>query len=494
MKNAPRTARARLLGRTATASACLLALAALALTRAGSAQDASAAAQTAPTAPVQGKPKAGPPRLETGTNLGKHKAPVSAPAKAPLPPLPGAGPVPPAPPETPRALGPAPRIELVDDRVVDFGTVVQGSIQSHVYRLRNAGDSDLVISHIRPSCGCTVPSITVLGPGPTDRTPYEYNQPIAPGVEAEIGIRLDTSNKHNVYEGSVAVLCNDPRGAVELRFNVNITPYVSIEPESVNFNTVRTGDQLEGKAVIKSHARERVKMSVDQAIALPSELKVALSPREPDAEGRSGEWDVHFTFGPGIPDTRRYTRMIRFVSDELVEGQPTNLDGSPNYRSVGLTVLAEVVPVVSLEPDFVSFGVLRPGQVASRTFTVAVRDGAHRMAEPTARVRGFDAKKNYAFEYADYVSTTVRQVNAGLSYEVELTINGLPESALGNVQGIVEITTGHPEVPKVEGRFTGLCRPGAANPQLPPKTPPPVIGKPAGAGGAAGGAGNPGPK
>lgn len=62
----------------------------------------------------------------------------------------------------------------------DFGIIAQGEQVYHVFKLKNIGESDLIISDIKTTCGCTVPK-------------NWPKHPIPPGEGAEIEVQYDGS-------------------------------------------------------------------------------------------------------------------------------------------------------------------------------------------------------------------------------------------------------------------------------------------------------------
>ncbi|MDR3272546.1 MAG: DUF1573 domain-containing protein [Flavobacteriaceae bacterium] len=76
----------------------------------------------------------------------------------------------------------AQKITLIDypDNTVDYGTILQGSDGKKVVAVKNTGDKPLIISEVRPTCGCTVASWT--------------KEPIAPNKKGEIVITYNTSS------------------------------------------------------------------------------------------------------------------------------------------------------------------------------------------------------------------------------------------------------------------------------------------------------------
>lgn len=61
---------------------------------------------------------------------------------------------------------------------VDYGEIAKGSDGVRTFEFTNTGDQPLIISEVKSSCGCTVPS--------------KPNGPIAPGESSVIKVKYDT--------------------------------------------------------------------------------------------------------------------------------------------------------------------------------------------------------------------------------------------------------------------------------------------------------------
>ena len=76
----------------------------------------------------------------------------------------------------------------------DFGTVREGEIVRHRFPFRNAGGQDLLITHARSTCGCTV---------------SEYPRaPIAPGDTGSVLVVFDTEGKPGPQRKPVTLTAN----------------------------------------------------------------------------------------------------------------------------------------------------------------------------------------------------------------------------------------------------------------------------------------------
>ena len=75
----------------------------------------------------------------------------------------------------------------------DFGTVNEGQIVEAKYTVTNAGKTDLIISNVQASCGCTVPTWP--------------KEPIAPGASGTIKVKYDTKRPGPINK-SVTITSN----------------------------------------------------------------------------------------------------------------------------------------------------------------------------------------------------------------------------------------------------------------------------------------------
>lgn len=83
-----------------------------------------------------------------------------------------------------------------DKTTWEYGDIKQGSDGNRVFTVKNTGDKPLILSQVKASCGCTVPSWS--------------KEPIAPGKTAEIKVGYNTA-KAGSFRKMVTVFSNDPK-------------------------------------------------------------------------------------------------------------------------------------------------------------------------------------------------------------------------------------------------------------------------------------------
>jgi hypothetical protein len=76
----------------------------------------------------------------------------------------------------------------------DFGKVIQGELVSYGFRFTNSGKTDLIISSVTSSCGCTVSSYP--------------SRPIKPGESEIIEAKFDSNNRLGFQNKRITVLTN----------------------------------------------------------------------------------------------------------------------------------------------------------------------------------------------------------------------------------------------------------------------------------------------
>jgi len=90
----------------------------------------------------------------------------------------------------------------------DFGVIIQGEKVSHTFVFTNTGKSNLIVSSVHASCGCTVPKYS--------------KEPISSGSTGEIEVTFDSSGRSGLQSKSVTVSSNAQPSRVELRFVADV--------------------------------------------------------------------------------------------------------------------------------------------------------------------------------------------------------------------------------------------------------------------------------
>lgn len=92
----------------------------------------------------------------------------------------------------------------------DFGKIKKGDKVQHIYEITNTGKNPLVISEVKPGCGCTAPDFT--------------KDPILPGKKGNITLHFDSSSFDGNVQKYADVFANVDKAPIKLTFTANIQP------------------------------------------------------------------------------------------------------------------------------------------------------------------------------------------------------------------------------------------------------------------------------
>ncbi len=101
-----------------------------------------------------------------------------------------------------------------ESEIIDYGKIMQNSDGNRVFKLKNIGESPVIISTVKGSCGCTVAT--------------KPNEPIMPGETAEIGVKYAT-NRLGGFSKTITVLSN----ASKVRHTLRIKGIVVKDSEQI---------------------------------------------------------------------------------------------------------------------------------------------------------------------------------------------------------------------------------------------------------------------
>jgi hypothetical protein len=247
---------------------------------------------------------------------------------------------------------------------------------------------------------------------------------------------------------------------MNVRLEAEIEPILVVEPSpTVYFGRMTTADSTEETITISAKRGEPFSLSLVEESFAPFVQYLRIEPTaiEPDADGRAAKWEVKVSIGPDTPMGMRNC-PVRFVTDVVVANpRYPNADGSQQFHVVQVNVQAQVTGMVHADPAFISFGLVRPGEVVERSLRIECHDDFQLSADMPATLEGLQGQE---FEYAEAFSISVVPVDDGRLFELKMRIEGLPDEVNGSFGGILKIAVGHPWMKELTVRFSGVCRPG----------------------------------
>ncbi len=104
----------------------------------------------------------------------------------------------------------APVIEF-NKAIHDWGTINEGDQVETTFTFKNTGKSPLLITNIKGSCGCTVPT----------GWPKE---PIMPGASGKFDVKFNSKGKPGNKQNTVTITCNTNKGKEFVKVKASVTP------------------------------------------------------------------------------------------------------------------------------------------------------------------------------------------------------------------------------------------------------------------------------
>lgn len=167
-------------------------------TPAATSTDMTAPATAATPAAAATTPAATPKAAETAVKSVAISAEKVAPNAANVTPAP------------PVAAGGKTTSAKFDETSYDWGTIPEGDKMTHVFKFKNTGTNDMIISDAHGSCGCTVPEWP--------------KEPIKPGKTSQIKVIFDSKGKPGDQSKSVTVTANTEPSNMVLMIKGKVTP------------------------------------------------------------------------------------------------------------------------------------------------------------------------------------------------------------------------------------------------------------------------------
>lgn len=241
-----------------------------------------------------------------------------------------------------------------------------------------------------------------------------------------------------------------------MRLTAEIEPVLAISPSpTVFFGQLTTADRREQTVTVSSTRGEPFLLTIGQE-TVQEPVKLEYSAKNPDAEGKSNEWTIKVVFGPNAQIGMR-SYPINVKSDLLIaHPKYPSQDGKPQTHGFMLNVQAQVSGMISAEPSFITFGMVRPGEPLERSLRIQCHDDFKLSGELPVILEGLQGQE---LPFRDAFVVTVEPVEDGKAANVKVRLQGMPADLNGSFGGVLRLKVGHPFMDELQIRFSGVCRP-----------------------------------
>jgi hypothetical protein len=267
------------------------------------------------------------------------------------------------------ALG-APRITCKAP-VFDFGTRDPSESIDHTFLLENTGTSDLIISAIRPACGCTAANMT--------------RQTIPPGESAELSTRLNLVGRTGDLHKSILIESNDPANpALQLTLVGKTAADFEIQPSVLVLRKDSPSKHATGSVQIR--ATDGSAFEISELLSANGKIKLRADPMPSgnayqisasfDEEMPAGEHSDQVTISTNLKGGRLSKISTLVIVSSPVTVAPTKiaLDQNPD-KPVSRTLILksnrnEIFEVIKIElpNSYITSKVQRLGHFGVRIF------------------------------------------------------------------------------------------------------------------------------
>lgn len=362
------------------------------------------------------------------------------------------------------------RIALRDgaSQTKEFGKLRQGDVGSYEFPLVSEGEEALVITGVKPSCGCTKAEVMLVDDSGAKK-PYTKGDPIPVGQKFVLETEINTEGRQGNFSPTVSIFANDARGAFNVRLSAEVEPVLKVTPSStVYFGRITTADTAEQTVTVTTSAGEPFVLSLNQE-SVQEPLRLEYTAKNPGPDGKASEWEIKVAIGPNTEvGMRNYP--LNFKSD-LVIAHPKypSPDGAPQYHGFMMNVQAQVTGMVSADPAFITFGMVRPGEPVERALRIQCHDKEGTYALTSDLAVTFEGLQGQEFPWQDRFKTSIEVVDGGKAADFKVRLEGLPEDLNGSFGGVIRVKVAHPFMDELLVRFSGVCRPGLPAPAQAPK-------------------------
>ncbi len=296
---------------------------------------------------------------------------------------------------------------VADQPVVDVGDVRRGEAVRHTFFIRNRGDAPLLLTEVKPTCGCTV---------------AEYDRTIAAGGRGQVAAVVETESFSGPIAKAITVFTNDPGNPrISLVVKANVRQPVTARPGYARFVTVQ-GKRVEPSTQVVA-AADRPELQVI-GVRSPYPFVTASHRR---LEGEAGRWEVRLELDPGAP------------AGPLADYVVVRTD-HPEQPELRIPVSGLVRPVIAVTPRVADFGRRELAEAQTKSLEVEnLGEALVELTEVQSDVEGVEAE--------------IEPVEDGRRYRVRLTL--LPGLPKGEFEGVLTLRTSSERQPEVQVPLRG---------------------------------------
>ncbi len=156
-----------------------------------------------------------------------------------------------------------PKLEIIGGNSYDWGKVgPKDSPLKTKVKLKNVGNEQLIITNVKPSCGCTT--------APLDK------DKLAPGETATIDVSFNVGDRAGPNSKTIRISSNDPASSTTIfRLSADVQKEITLSPAYFAFSQMEVGKEESSKISIKNTGKKTLTLS--NVTKSPADLKLNIS-------------------------------------------------------------------------------------------------------------------------------------------------------------------------------------------------------------------------
>ncbi len=257
---------------------------------------------------------------------------------------------------------------VFEETIHDFGTVLEDDgNQTTVFNFINKGESPLVLSNVRASCGCTTPRWTRV--------------PVAPGEKGAINVTYRAKGRPGAFNKTITVSSNAENKTVVLRIKGKVKPHVKtlaeqyprkigalrVKTNFMSFGNLKMGQVITKELDLYNNTDKTVKVGFR---SLPRHLSAKIEPASIPAH-KIGKLLVTYDTKAGKTYGRASNRLYLTTNgnNDYKSAISINANIEEDFSNLTPEQLANA-PVANFAPLSFDFGEMQQGEKKTHTFTL----------------------------------------------------------------------------------------------------------------------------
>jgi len=320
-----------------------------------------------------------------------------------------------------KPAGKAPKV-VVDQKTIQVGEILEQQNVEHTYIIKNAGNAELQIISVKPSCGCSV---------------ADFDKAIPPGKEGRVHIKIDGKKVGaGPFDKSFMVKTNDPENE---QFNLSVQ------------GTVTKALEFSREIRWAGFADEPLKIESFITVLLSSPTHITGAGWDADgkAKGLDGRIGVKLdTVERGKKYKLSVWKKAELAPESVVSSIVLTTD-NPKLKERNVPVSLTIMNDVELHPQRLYYGemLIPPGATKGfeRSFNIIA-------------ARGDSLKVLKAVSSREDMTVKITELVPGKSYRGTVMVR--PTSKIDSFSGSVKIYTNYPKYREVVLDVVGSVRVG----------------------------------